>query len=133
MYYRSIKNLLEGKQCFQLFAQVKKVAINLSDYGEIEIYNYNKNAWKKVAFMFYDKLPSNRVYLTQIRIDGNFRGKNIGEKLIDSINGTIYLHVRKDNTNAIKFYERNKFSKCANMNDIKCINNCYLMVRKIDN
>jgi len=55
-------------------------------------------------------------YVHTVSVDPNHRGKGLGSEMIQQVasdHRSLYLHVNQDNSNAIRFYERNGFERLA--------------------
>jgi ribosomal protein S18 acetylase RimI-like enzyme len=55
-------------------------------------------------------------YIHTVSVDPNHRGKGFGSEIIGEIaarHDALYLHVNRDNGDAIRFYERNGFKRLA--------------------
>ncbi|MCF7929661.1 MAG: GNAT family N-acetyltransferase [Spirochaetales bacterium] len=58
----------------------------------------------------------NGYYIHTISVDSEQRGRGFGSEMIEQIaseHGALYLHVNRDNEEAIRFYERNGFKRLA--------------------
>lgn len=76
---------------------------------------------KMPLFMRMDKMmpdveDEDGYYIHTISVEPDFRGRGFGSDMIKqtaSSNGSLYLHVNRDNQAAIRFYERNGFKQLA--------------------
>lgn len=103
---------------------------NLSSYVDLDLYS-KKLCGKAERFEIwsnnnlvgllavYSNKKDNLLFISNLSLDKEIRGQNMGNKLIDlmlneyKVNSNFFkrirLEVKKDNTSAIKFYKKNGF------------------------
>ena len=67
-----------------------------------------KNNNKLIGFMFHYNIKD-YVYISQIRIDGKYRGMGLGKDMTQF--DKICLFVQRDNIKGINFYKKNGFNE----------------------
>lgn len=104
------------------------VGFSVSDKEEIDQKSGKDFARAMGFFRFLSRMPlfirmekmmpsvgdDNGYYVHTISVDSDFRGRGFGSEMIEQVaveNGSLYLHVKRDNEAAIRFYERNGFER----------------------
>ncbi|MFW5686413.1 MAG: GNAT family N-acetyltransferase [Spirochaetota bacterium] len=104
------------------------VGFSVSDKAEIDQKSGKDFARAMGFFRFLSRMPlfvrmdrmmpaiedENGYYVHTISVDSDFRGRGFGSEMIEQVaaeNGSLYLHVNRDNEAAIRFYERNGFER----------------------
>lgn len=87
--------------------------MKLSVYGTNYLYLYNRKIAGLVCF-YDNNIDEKNIYISQISIVKSLQGNKLGYRIIEFVEHLgkennmkyIRLEVKKDNTNAIKFYQR---------------------------
>ena len=102
---------LLGEKSLPIYYKLNEL-LDLRTFGyKIYKYTVNNSIIGFVIFYINDKLKNIHIY--SIAVDENVRNKGVGSQLIKSIKNkydySLTLNVSINNTNALKFYEKNNF------------------------
>ena len=114
--YKQITDIIKVEVKNKLMGSIYRVLLKKS-INENLFYSVNEND-KIIGFAICRFLKTkNLLSIDKIGVHNDFRGKNIGTKIINDIKnnyGYIRIDVVSENTNAIKFYQKNGFVPVGN-------------------